>query len=107
PSDREIVLTRVFDAPARLVFRAWKTPEYVRRWWGTDTSPLVVCELDLRVGGSWRYVMRGEDGIEHGWHGTYREIEPAHRLVSTEVYEGFPDAQAVDTLTLSEAEGVT
>jgi uncharacterized protein YndB with AHSA1/START domain len=107
PSDREIVITRVFDAPARHVFEAWTTPDHVRRWWGDDKSPLVVCDIDLRVGGDWRYVQRGADGSEHGWHGTYREIEPSHRLVSTEVYEGFPDAEAINTLTLVEQDGKT
>jgi len=106
PSDREIVITRVFDAPARLVFEAWTTPEHVRRWWGTEAAPLVVCDIDLRVGGSWRYVMR-DGGGEQGWHGTYREIGAPHRLVSTEVYEGFPDAEALDTLTLVEEGGKT
>jgi uncharacterized protein YndB with AHSA1/START domain len=102
PSDREIRVTRVFDAPAALVFKAWTTPELVRRWWGWESSPLVVCDIDLRVGGAWRYVTRAEDGTQLGWHGTYLEIERPHRLISTEVFEGYPDAEAQDTLTLSE-----
>jgi uncharacterized protein YndB with AHSA1/START domain len=107
PSDREIRITRVFDAPAELVFKAWTTPELVRRWWGYESSPLVVCEIDLRPGGAWRYVTRDADGTELGWHGTYLEIEGPHRLVSTEVFEGYPDGEAQDTLTLREGDGTT
>ena len=107
PSDREICITRVFDAPAATVFRAWTTPEIVRRWWGSEDAPLVQCEIDLSVGGGWRYVTRYPDGTELGWHGEYREIERPHRLVATEVFEGFPDAEAVNTLTLTEQDGTT
>ena len=108
PSDREILITRVFDAPADLLFRAWTTPELVKRWWGFETGEWLVCEVDLRVGGQWRFVVR-EQGMEVGFHGEYLEIERPHRLVSTEVYEGFPDpdAGAVNTLTLEEVDGVT
>ena len=102
PSDREILITRVFDAPAALVFEAWTTPAHVRRWWGSESSPLVVCDIDLRPGGAWRYVTRDPDGTELGWHGTYLEIERPDRLVSTEVFEGYPDGEARDTLTLTE-----
>jgi uncharacterized protein YndB with AHSA1/START domain len=104
--DREIVITRSFDAPAAAVFRAWTTPDLVRRWWGFPTSEWVVCDIDLRVGGSWRYVTR-DDGVEVGFHGEYREIDAPVRLVSTEVFEGFPDAEALDTLVLEERDGVT
>ena len=107
PSDREILITRVFDAPAGLVFRAWTTPELVRRWWGWTTSPLVVCDIDLRPGGAWRYVTRDADGTELGWHGTYLEIEAPHRLVSTEVFEGYPDGEAQNTLALTERDATT
>lgn len=105
--DREIVITRSFDASAAAVFRAWTTPDLVRRWWGFPTSEWVVCDIDLRVGGTWRYVTREDGGEEVGFHGEYREIDAPHRLVSTEVYEGFPDAEAVDTMVLEEADGVT
>ena len=101
PSDREIRITRVFDAPPALVFQAWTTPEHVRRWWGFESSPLVVCDIDLRAGGQWRYVTREPDGTELGWHGTYIEIDPPGRLVSTEVFEGYPDGEARDTITLT------
>jgi uncharacterized protein YndB with AHSA1/START domain len=107
PSDREILITRVFDAPAALVFRAWTTPELVRQWWSGDAAPLVVCDIDLRPGGRWRYVTRDIDGTELGWHGQYLEIEAPRRLVSTETFEGYPDAGAQNTLLLTERDGAT
>lgn len=107
PSDREILITRTFDASASAVFDAWTTPEHVRKWWGTEDAPLVVCDIDLRVGGSWRYVVGYADGKELGWRGTYREIERPNRLVATEVWEPFPDAESVNTLTLTENDGTT
>ncbi len=106
PSDTEILITRSFDAPAELVFRAFTTPEHVKRWWGFETAVWEVCDIDLRVGGSWRYVVR-EGDMEVGFHGVYREIEAPHRLVSTEVFEGFPDGEAVNVVTLTEVDGVT
>jgi uncharacterized protein YndB with AHSA1/START domain len=111
-SDTEMVITRKFDAPARLVFRAWTTPELVKRWWGFDTSQWLVCEIDFRVGGRWRFVTLEKDGkLEVGFHGEYREIEAPRRIVSTEVYEGLPGGTeedgAVNTLTLDEKDGVT
>jgi len=107
PSDREICITRVFDAPAELVFRAWTTAELVRQWWGWDTSALVVCAIDRRGGGGWRYVTREADGTELGWHGTYLEIDEPRRLVSTEVFEGYPDGESHNTLTLTEGDDGT
>jgi len=107
PSDTEILITRVFDAPADLVFEAWTTPAHVRRWWGFESMPLDICDIDLRVDGDWRYVTHDPDGNELGWHGTYREIDAPGRLVSTEVFEGFPDAESVNTLTLTERDGTT
>lgn len=107
PSEREILITRSFEAPLERVWDAVTMPEHVKRWWGSEQSPLVVCEIDLRVGGSWRYVARDDDGTEYGWHGTYREIEIERRVVSTEMFEGFPDAESVNTMTLRHAEGVT
>ena len=83
------------------------TPRHVLRWWGPQWCPLVSCEIDLRVGGAWRYVSIGSDGAELAWHGTYRDIEPPVRVVSTEVFEGFPDAESVNTMTLTHADGVT
>jgi uncharacterized protein YndB with AHSA1/START domain len=106
PSDTEILITRSFDAPAALVYRAYTTPELVKQWYGFDTSVWKVCEIDLRVGGTWRYVIE-ESGFEVGFHGEYQELSPPHRLVSTEVYEGMPDASALDILDLEEVDGVT
>src|SRR5690242_17475058 len=107
PSDREIRIERVFDAPAALVFKAWTTPEYVSRWWGDPEAPVVLCDIDLRPGGAWRYVTRNADGSEFGWHGVYSVVDAPDRLVTTEVFEGFPDAEAQNTLTLTERDGVT
>jgi uncharacterized protein YndB with AHSA1/START domain len=109
PSPTEIAITRVFDAPAALVFRAWTTPELVRQWWGYADSEWLACDVDLRVGGTWRWAVRVRD-MEVGFHGEYREIVPSHRLVATEVYEGFPggdEAGALNTMTFDEADGVT
>jgi uncharacterized protein YndB with AHSA1/START domain len=106
PSDTEILITRRFDAPAPLVFEALTTPSLVQRWWGFETSEWLVCEIDLRVGGAWRYVIR-DGGMEVGFHGEYLELDAPHRLVSTEVFEGFPDAGSINTVTLAEADGVT
>jgi uncharacterized protein YndB with AHSA1/START domain len=112
PTDTEILITRAFDAPADLVFQAYTTPELVKRWWGFETSEWLVCDIDLRVGGQWRYVTREADGVEVAFHGEYREIDAPHRLVSTEVYEGAPvpdpdAAGAVNVVTLDEVDGVT
>jgi uncharacterized protein YndB with AHSA1/START domain len=110
PTDEQILITREFDAPRRLVYKAWTTPELVRRWWHAKRGEMTICEIDLRVGGTWRYVMIADGGFEVGFHGEYREIVPNERLVSTEVYEGIPDAEeqaAVDTMTLTEANGRT
>jgi uncharacterized protein YndB with AHSA1/START domain len=111
PSDTEYVITRAFDAPAELVFDALTTPELVKRWWGFETAVWLVCEIDLRVGGRWRYVVREHDDIEVGFHGEYREVSRPHRLVWTEMYEGVPnpgpDKYPVCTTTLEEVDGVT
>jgi uncharacterized protein YndB with AHSA1/START domain len=107
PADDQILITREFDAPKELVYKAWTTPELVRRWWSAKRGEVTVAEIDLRVGGTWRYVMIADGGLEVAFHGEYREIVPNERLVSTEVYEGMPDAEALDTFTLSESEGRT
>src|SRR3954468_8206447 len=111
PSDTSYLITRTFDAPAELIFKATTTPELVRRWWGFAEDAWVVGDIDLRVGGKWRYVIRhGDDEV--GFHGEYREIARPHRLVFTEVYEGVPelpppDAYPVNTMTLDKVDGVT
>jgi uncharacterized protein YndB with AHSA1/START domain len=107
PADEQILITREFHAPKELVYKAWTTPELVRRWWHANRGEMTTCEIDLRVGGDWRYVMVTPDGFEVGFHGEYREIVPNERLVSTEVYEGMPDGEALDTLTLTEVDGRT
>lgn len=90
PSDTEIVMTREFDAPPELVWKAWTTPELVSRWWPGRRGTMKSCEIDLRVGGAWRYVMEASEGFEVAFHGEYREIVEAEKLVNTEVFEGAP-----------------
>ena len=110
PTDEQILITREFDAPKHLVFRAWTTPELVKRWWHANRGEVTICEIDLRVGGAWRYVMVADGDFEVGFHGEYRELVPNERIVSTGVYEGIPDAEthaALDTLTLIEVGGRT
>ncbi len=107
PADDQILITREFDAPKHLVYKAYTTPELVRRWWTAKRGEMTVAEIDLRVGGTWRYVMIAHGEMEVGFHGEYREIVPNERIVTTEVYEGMPDAEALDTLTLTEVDGRT
>ena len=106
PSDTEILITREFAAPKHLIYKAWTTPELIKRWWSAHRGEVTLAEVDLRVGGQWRYVMIA-DGFEVGFHGEYREIVPNERIVSTEVFEGMPEGEAVDTLTLTEKDGRT
>src|SRR5213595_2420565 len=113
PNDEQILITREFDAPRDLVYKAWTTPELVARWWHAKRGEVTVVEIDLVVGGKWRYVMVADDGMEVGFHGEYREIVPNERIVSTEVYEGLPegvsqeDGATVNTATFTEADGRT
>jgi uncharacterized protein YndB with AHSA1/START domain len=109
PSDREIVLTRLFDAPRHLVFEAMTRPEHVKRWWGIldDRYSVPVCEIDLRVGGSWRFVGRGPHGEGPAFYGTYREVSPPDRVVFTEIFEPFPDVESVVTAVFTEENGKT
>jgi uncharacterized protein YndB with AHSA1/START domain len=107
PADDQILITREFDAPSELVFKAWTTPELVKRWWSGQRGAVTSAEIDLRVGGMWRYVMDATGGFEVACHGEYREIVPNERIVTTEVFEGMPDAQAVDTITFAELDGRT
>ena len=107
-SDTEVLLTRTFDAPRDILFEAMTKPEHVRHWFGCDLLQMVVCELDLRVGGARSYVLRMPDGAEHGFHGEYREIEPPARLVSTENYEPIgPGHEMIATITLEAKKGST
>ena len=108
PGEPTIVMTRIFDAPSRLVFDAHTKREHLMRWWtGCDEMTMTVCEVDLRVGGAYRYVLRMPQGHEFGFHGTYREIVPPTRLVTTLVYEPVPDNEAIVTLVLEERDGAT
>src|SRR5918997_1273481 len=107
PSDTQILITREFAAPKHLVYKAWTTPELIKRWWSANRGEVTLAEVDLRVGGKWRYVMIADGGFEVGFHGEYREIVPDERIVSTEVFEGMPDAEAVNTMTLTEVDGRT
>ncbi len=110
PADDQIKVVRQFDAPANLVYRAVTEPELVKRWWGCQRGAMTVTEIDLRVGGKWRYVMDASNGQEVGFHGEFREIVPNERIVQTEAYEGIPDpddSANVNTMTLVEADGRT
>jgi uncharacterized protein YndB with AHSA1/START domain len=107
PTDDQILIKREFAAPKHLVYEAFTTPEHVRRWWHAKRGEVTVAEIDLRVGGTWRYSMVTEDGFEVAFHGEYREIVPNERIVSTEVFEGMPDAEALNTMTLTEENGRT
>jgi uncharacterized protein YndB with AHSA1/START domain len=91
PTDEQILITREFDAPRHLVYKAWTTPELVKRWWSGQRGEVTSAEIDLRVGGTWRYVMVASEGFEVAFHGEFREIVPNERIVNTEVYE-MPDA---------------
>jgi uncharacterized protein YndB with AHSA1/START domain len=113
PTDEQILITREFDAPKHLVYRAMTTPELVKRWWHANRGEVAVCEIDPRVGGKWRYVAVAHDGMEVGFHGEYRELVPDERIVTTEVYEGLPEGvteeqgSTLNTATFTEADGRT
>jgi uncharacterized protein YndB with AHSA1/START domain len=108
PSEKEICLTRLFDAPRHLVFDAMSKPEHVKRWWGRldEGYSVPVCEIDLRPGGKWRFVNRHPAG-EAAFYGEYREITPPSRIVFTEIFEQFPDSVSVVTSVLTEEGGKT
>jgi len=105
PSDREIVGSRIMDAPPELVFKAYTDPELIPRWWGPRRYATTVDKMDVRPGGVWRFVHRAADGGEYAFNGVYREIVPPKRLVYTFNYEGAPGHEAVETVTFEEAEG--
>ena len=107
PSDTQILITRTFNAPRDLVYKAWTTPELIKRWWAGDRGEVTIAEVDLRVGGTWRYAMTAHGGFEFAFHGEFREIVPNQRIVSTETFEGMPDAAALATDTLTEDNGRT
>jgi uncharacterized protein YndB with AHSA1/START domain len=109
PTDEQILITREFDAPRHLVYKAMTTPELVRRWWHAKRGEVTACEIDLRVGGKWRYAMVTPDGFEVAFHGEYVELVPDERIVTREVYEGLPDGvteeqgSTVNTATFADA----
>ena len=110
PADTETLITREFDAPPRLVYRAWTEPELVRRWWAGHRGRMTVTEIDLRVGGTWRYAMVADGGYEVAFHGEYREIVPGEKIVTTEVFEGAPPSEGgdvINVITFEEAGGGT
>jgi uncharacterized protein YndB with AHSA1/START domain len=107
PTETQILITRDFDAPRHLVYKAWTTPDLIKRWWSGDRGTVTLAEVDLRVGGTWRYVMTANQGFAVAFHGEYREIVPNERIVSTEVFEGMPDAPVLTTNTFTEKDGRT
>jgi uncharacterized protein YndB with AHSA1/START domain len=107
PNELEIVTTRQFDAPIELVFDVFTKPEHVRNWFAPFTDVVTECSIDLRVGGDYHIVIVTEDGRECSFRGTYLEVEPPTRTVATWLFEEWPDAHAVDTVELKEADGVT
>lgn len=110
PSETQIHITRDFAAPKHLVYKAVTEPELIKRWWNAKRGEVTTCEIDLRVGGKWRYVMQTPEGFEVAFHGEYREIVPNERVVTTEAYEGAPDPDenaTLNTMVLSETDAVT
>lgn len=107
PSDREIVITRIFDAPRELVFKVWTDPQLIPQWWGPKSSTTTVDKMDVRPGGVWRFVEHEPDGSEYAFNGVYHEIVPPERIVSTFEYEGMPGHVSVETVTFEEHEGKT
>jgi len=113
PTDEQILITREFAAPKHLVYKAWTTPELVKRWWNAKRGEVTIAEIDLRVGGKWRWVMIADGGFEVGFHGEYLALVPDERIVTTEVYEGLPEGVSeeeggtVNTATFAEAAGRT
>ena len=107
PSELVIVTTRKFHAPLQLVFDVMTTPEHVRHWFAPWTDVVTKCVIDLRVGGSYHIVFVTETGVECSFRGTYSEVEPPTRTVATWLFEGWPDAEAVETVELREQDGVT
>ena len=110
PTDEQILITREFDAPRHLVYKAYTTPELVKRWWSGQRGEVTLAEIDLRVGGWWRFAMTANEGFEVAFHGEYREIVPDEKLVSTEIYE-IPDQgdsePTLNTATFAENDGRT
>lgn len=107
PSETELLITRTFDAPRHLVYRAWTEPELIKGWWGGDRGVVTVAEVDLRVGGQWRYVTLAHGEFEVAFHGEFREIRENEFLAASQIYESFPDVVAEATTTFTEVAGHT
>jgi uncharacterized protein YndB with AHSA1/START domain len=110
PTDTQILITREFAAPKHLVYKAYTTPELIKRWWSSKRGAMSVADVDLRVGGRWRFAMTANEGFEVAFHGEYREVVPNERLVFTEIFEGVPDGEdmpALNTVTFTEEDGCT
>jgi uncharacterized protein YndB with AHSA1/START domain len=107
PNDLEIVITREFEAPIELVFDVFTKPEHVRKTFAPFGEEVTVCSIDLRVGGNYHIVMVTDDGTECSFRGTYLEVEPPTRTVQTWLFEGWPYAEAVESMELHETDGVT
>jgi uncharacterized protein YndB with AHSA1/START domain len=112
PEDTQILIVREFNAPKHLVYRAYTEPDLIKRWWSGERGAVTIAEVDLRVGGTWRYVMTANEGFEVAFHGTFREIAPNEKLVTTEVFEGAPvenedEDAAVNFVTFTEKDGRT
>jgi len=107
PADTDILITRTFQAPADLVYEAMTTPEHVRRWWGAGHGEVTTCDIDLRVGGAWRFVLTQPDGSEVAFSGEYLELDPPGRTVHTERYEAVPAPPSTITTSYDEHDGAT
>jgi uncharacterized protein YndB with AHSA1/START domain len=110
PTDTQILITRVFEAPKHLVYRAWTTPDLIKSWWSAGRGEVTVSDVDLRVGGTWRFVIVTDRGFEVGFHGEYRELVPNELIVYTEIFEGTPEGDSppvLNTMTFSEQAGRT
>ena len=109
PSDTEITMTRLFDAPRHLVFEAMTKPEHIKKWWGIldDGYSVPVCEMDLRPGGKWRFVGQGPKGQAPDFYGVVHEVVPPERMVYTEIFAPFPDVESVVTAVLTQEGGKT
>jgi len=107
PSACELAMTRAFSAPALVLFEVWTKPEHVRKWYGVRSTTVTVCEIELRVGGAWRWVVTTPNGMEIAFSGEFLEIDPPHRLQRTERFEAVPGADSVVTLTFDEKDGQT
>jgi uncharacterized protein YndB with AHSA1/START domain len=107
PSDLEIAMSRVFDAPRELVFKVCTDPNLVPQWWGPRSLTTTVDKMDMRPGGLWRFVQRGPDGSEYAFHGDYREVVPPKRIVDTFEFEGMPGHVIIETMMFEDHNGKT